>query len=209
MLRLAMSRLSKILLLVLVLVATVLAVEAYLYLQAKKEQAQPSLSASPSPESASMPTVEIKGLALAGNLNLAEVSKIQVVEWAGQPGVLTVPAYSGSLPTPPPEMATLSAQASPLARPTTTQVVAGYFKEVKDNQIILKQGEEEIKLNLAPNARLWLKEASSLQMATLSLNELLSSPGLPNFLKARELVLAFGAKEDGEQIKTSGLLVFK
>jgi len=137
--------------------------------------------------------VEIKGFALIGNLNLVDVKKTEVETWAKTAGAVVVPAYSGPIPTLPPELATFSAGIK-IERPTQVSVLAGYFKSISGNTLIIVDAskDKESKVTFSSGARLLIKESDKLRVASTKLLDLMANNTLSQFLKVNDLVLIPG-----------------
>lgn len=208
-----MSALTKILLVVLLLVFVALGVEAYVFF---KPQIFPQTKRVPTPspssqisQGAAAPLIEIKGVALVGFLNLFDITKTQVSDWSTK-GIVSVPAYSGPLPTIPPNLsASLSAQITTAPRPDSVKVIAGNFKSSTVNAVVLSQAGKDVTLAFTSGARLWIKSGEKVQMAPTRLDDLLGSGKISDYVKVNDLLLAVDVKDVFGQLKSSGLIVFK
>lgn len=204
-----MSKATKILSSILLLVTGVLILEVYLYWsgtqkikpeklnQAVNLQNQAGSGFKTPTQSAK--TVEIKDLALVGNLNLVDLSLAQVKTWTTSSGTRSVTAYSGPVPTLPPDLATLSAGIR--ERPTKTDVLAGSLKSLSGQEITLLQNGKDVKVTLNASVLLWLKTGSNLQMTR--------NPNLALLLKVGDLVLIPGVQTVNGQFQTSNVAVFR
>ncbi len=208
-----MSSVTKILLGVFALITVVLGAEAYVFF---KPQLFPQTKRAPAPTLSSQirqgtqaSLIEIKGLALVGFLNLFDITKAQIKTWADTSGAVSVPTYSGPIPTLPPNLpATISAQISSAPRPDSVQIVAGYFKSQRGNTIILRQQGGDVNLSFRPGARLWIKTGNKVQLVSTSLGELLASGKISTYMSVNDLFLAPNVTEVANQFTASALVIF-
>lgn len=211
-----MSALMKILLIVLLLIFVVLGAEAYVFFKPQlfpqtKKVSNPS--SSPVQKAASFIDITDKPI-LVGNLDIADIQKIQVEEWAKTTGTVTVSAYSGPLRTIPPDRLPSGPTPPPgaLTRTTSVKVIAGFFKSQSNGNIVLSQSTGSAKLTFGPSSRLWLKSQDKIQVVVLSLQQLLTLRSLGQFIRSNDLVfapIAINVSNQGEVLIGSDLVVFK
>lgn len=210
-----MNKNTKILLIICGFVLLVLVVEGLIYFRLKNKGGGNVIVLQTNPPQAVVsepaPTaVDIRGLALIGNLNLVEVEKKDVEAWAKENGAFTVPAYAGSIPTLPPDLQDNdNIKQQPSKRPLKAIIIAGYYQQTKDDKIILTQNKKEIVISFSQNSRLWTKENNKIQLITDFIPDLVSKKTLNQHLKDKMLVLALNINEDSGQYLASALVVFR
>jgi hypothetical protein len=204
-----MSSWTKILIVVIGLVLVAFAAEMYLYFGVQKGSVSNLIKSTPRPTPSALPeitTVEITGLALVGGLNLKDISKSQVAEWAKGDGVVTVPAYSGPLPT----LSPLPSGSSPLERPTSVNILAGNFKSADKTSITLIQNGKDVMVRFSKGAMLWIKNQNKIELISVNkLDQLLTSGFFNSLVNLNDLILIPGVKVADSLTTSAYLVVFR
>lgn len=183
--------------------------ELYFYFQFQNKTGRQGVQNS-AQNSISTTTVEIKGpVSLVGFLNLFDITKEQVNQWAKTSGPVEVSVYKGPFPTLTPEMETLSSQIVSLPRPATTKIVAGYFRSARYGSMIISQGGKDVAITFSPGIRLWMKDKDKVQIISPSLDQLIYYGKLSDFVRVNDLVLIPNITEPLSESKPSAIVVFK
>lgn len=201
-----------VLLTILIFAAGILAC-GFIYVKVSKQRIVVApITAVPTPVSQPKPEInpiEMNSLAVFGGLNLLEVTLSDVKTWAGKDGIATVSAYTGPIPSIPPEFATIAGEMA-LERPKTANLIAGrYQKVVAGDSLSINQGKINQTVTFTPQAKLFVNKGGKIFQYGL-VDNLLSAPEyFPELFNPYTWLVALGITTDNHYFSSSGLLVFE
>lgn len=180
-----MSTTAKIIYILLAVFAVGLGIEGYFYYQTLRKLQPVSTSSNNTTEPK---LIDITGQAIVGNLNLVDITKDQVAEWAKQDGIIETSIYSNSV---------------------SVKILSGYFKNTQGENMTILQGGKDASVFFNPGARLWIKDGSSLNVLSMEVDKLLLSKNLSQFIKSNDLLLIPNATNSLNGFKSSVIIIFR